>query len=107
MDERLNLEQTGHTWLQTARGGRPAHDGRDGAHHRAHPGVADAEPLEWRVATSVEEDVEGAQKARQGIDCQREQGHTRNSAGHGKGHGVEGADARRRDSGEQVRVTAH
>lgn len=59
------------TWLQTAGGGGPAHDGRDGAHHRPHPGVADAEPLERRVAASVEEDVEGPQKARQGVNGQR------------------------------------
>lgn len=59
------------TWLQTACSGGPAHDGRDGAHHRPHPGVGDAEPLERRVTTSVEEDGEGTQKARQGVNGQR------------------------------------
>ena len=53
----------GRTWTETTCGGRPAHDGRDGAHQRSHPGVGDAEPLERRVAAGVEEDVQGAQEA--------------------------------------------
>lgn len=97
----------GRTWIQRPRGGCPAHDGRYGTHHRPHPGVGDAEPLERCITTSVEEDVEGAQEARQGIHRQREQGDARNSTGQGKRHGVEGADARRRDSGQHMQVTVY
>lgn len=53
-----------HTWLQTARGGGPAHHGRDCPDQRSDPGVGDAESFKWRVATGVQKDVEGAQEAR-------------------------------------------
>lgn len=79
------------TWLQAARGGGPAHEWRDGAHHGAQPGVADAQPLHGGVAAGVEEDVERPQQAGQGIDRQRQQSHARDAAGQGEGDGVEWA----------------
>lgn len=92
------------TWLQAPCGGGPAHDGWDGAHHRPHPGVGDAQPLERRVAAGVQEDVEGAQEARQRVDGQRQQGHAGDAAGQGEGDGVEGAGAGRRDPGQKRKV---
>lgn len=82
-------EAVRHTWLQTTCGSRPAHDRRDRTHYRSHPGVGDAEPLQRRVATSVEKDVEGPQEARQWVNCQREQSDPGDATGQGKGHGMQ------------------
>lgn len=84
------------TCVQTPCGGRPAHDRRYGAHHRPHPRVGDAEPLERRVAAGVEEDVEGTQEACYGVHRQREQGHPGDSTGQSEGHGVEGTENQKR-----------
>lgn len=81
------------TWLQTTCGGCPAHHRGYGTHHCSHPGVGDTQPLQWRVATSVQKDVESAQEARQGVDRQHEQGDSGNAAGQSEGHSVEGAGA--------------
>lgn len=95
------------TWLQTTCSRRPAHDGRYGAHDCSHPGVADAEPLERCVAASVEEDVEGAEEARQGVYRQREQGDSGNSAGESKGHGVEGTDKKQREDMRIISISGN
>jgi len=89
------------TWLQTTGGSRPAHDGRYGAHHGPHPGVGDAVPLERSVATGVQEDVEGAQEARQGVHRRREQSDSGNSTGQSKGHGMEGTGGDRGRANEK------
>lgn len=83
-----------HTWLQTSRSSRPAHDRRNGPHHGPHPGVGDAEPLEWSVAAGVEEDVECAQEARERVNRQREQSDSWDATGQSEADGVEGADGR-------------
>ena len=80
------------TWVKAPGGCSPAHDGGDGAHHRPHPGVDDAEPLQGGVAAGVQEDVQGPQEPREGVDGQREQGHARHAAGQGEGDGVQRAD---------------
>lgn len=64
------------TWIERASGCRPAHHRWDGAHHRAHPGVGDAEALQRSVAARVQEDVQSTQKAGQRIDTQGQQGQT-------------------------------
>lgn len=93
-------EPLSHTWLQTTCGSRPAHDRRDRTHYRSHPGVGDAEPLQRRVATSVEEDVEGPQEAREWVNCQREQSDSRDATGQGKGHSMQrtGTGGRQRNT---------
>lgn len=107
----LQVQQVSRTWLQATCGSRPAHDGRYRTHHCSHPGVGDAEPLERCVATSVEEDVEGAQEARQGVYPQREQSDSGNSTGQGKGHCMEGTGARKgekrkeKTKGEIMRIS--
>lgn len=93
------------TWLQTARGSRPAHDGRYRADCSSHPGVADAEPLERCVATRVEEDVEGAQEAREGVHHQREQSDAGNAAGQSEGHCVERTERRETQRGEDMNIS--
>lgn len=93
------------TWLQTARGSRPAHDGRYRAHRCSHPGVADAEPLERCVATRVEEDVEGAQEAREGVHHQREQSDSGNAAGQSEGHRVERTERRETQRAEDMNIS--
>ena len=62
--------------------GRPAHEGRDGPHHRASPGVEDADTLEGRVDGRVEEDVGQAEAGCQGVDQPpEEQGPTHTTRG--------------------------
>lgn len=72
------------TWIERASGCCPAHYRRDGAHHGTHPGVGDAEAFQGSVAACVQEDVQGAQEASQGIYTQGQQGHTWDPTRQGK-----------------------
>ncbi len=77
------------TWIERAGGCCPAHYRWDGTHHGTHPGVGDAEAFQGSVAARVQEDVQGAQEASQGIYTQGQQGHTWDPTRQSEWHGMQ------------------
>ena len=64
--------------------GNPAHQKRDGAYNRAHPGVDDRDSFQNGVDTGIEEDVEGGQNGYGSIGAEVEACETRSCASDGK-----------------------
>ena len=55
----MNILPSQLTWLQPPSAGRPSHHGGDSPHHSPHPGVDDADALQWGVSQGVEAEIEG------------------------------------------------
>lgn len=74
------------TSIQTAGCSGPAHHGRYGTYHGAHPRVGDTQPLHGSVAAGVQEDVEGTQSPGQRINGKSQDGDPGDGARCSEGH---------------------